>query len=419
MKKIFFSSLFLIILLGELIGLFIFSYSNPEFSLDTIEVNEVLQSVTMDFNFLDNHQNYTSLDYVVLDSKGAVIFRTKQGLSESEHAAISHRDTILTIEQDQQVLGKILIYNTQSQIFMEEKQRTILIFSISILFQVSLWFICAFTIYSNILKPFKNLKGFAQRVAGGNLDIPLTMDRYNLFGAFTESFDIMRSELKLARSREIEAQKSKKELVAKLSHDIKTPVASIKALAEVGYALASTKKEKERFQQIVGKTDQINTLITNLFTSTLEELQELTVTPAYMESSKLKEVLQNADYLHRSTIPEIPQCLVFVDIVRLQQVLDNIFANSYKYANTAILVAAMKNEEYLEIIVEDYGGGVPEEELTLIKEKFKRGSNVKQIEGAGLGLYISDYFMQKMKGSLVVENGIYGLKITISLALNC
>ncbi len=66
----------------------------------------------------------------------------------------------------------------------------------------------------------------------------------------------------------------------------------------------------------------------------------------------------------------------------------------------------MKNEEYLEIIVEDYGGGVPEEELTLIKEKFKRGSNVKQIEGAGLGLYISDYFMQKMKGSLVVDNGI-------------
>ena len=59
------------------------------------------------------------------------------------------------------------------------------------------------------------------------------MDRENVFGAFTESFDLMRHELRRARERERRASQSKKELVAKLSHDIKTPIASIRAVAEV------------------------------------------------------------------------------------------------------------------------------------------------------------------------------------------
>ena len=97
--------------------------------------------------------------------------------------------------------------------------------------------ICAgyfFYIHHVVIRPFWKLKKFAERVADGNLDIPLEMDRKNLFGAFTESFDIMRSELKKARIAEARANAGKKELVAKLSHDIKTPVASIKAASEVG-----------------------------------------------------------------------------------------------------------------------------------------------------------------------------------------
>ena len=64
--------------------------------------------------------------------------------------------------------------------------------------------------YVTMIRPFRKLKGFAERIAGGNLDIPLEMDKRNLFGAFTESFDIMRSELKKARLAEAQAQQSKK-----------------------------------------------------------------------------------------------------------------------------------------------------------------------------------------------------------------
>lgn len=170
--------------------------------------------------------------------------------------------------------------------------------------------------------------------------------------------------------------------------------------------------------QISGKANQINTLITNLFTATLEELEQLSVMPEDMESQELRVLLESADYLHRGDIPDIPECLLYADRLRLQQVLDNIFANSYKYADTKIKVTVSREEGCLAVDIEDYGGGVSAQELPLLKEKFKRGGNTKDIEGAGLGLYISDYFMKEMKGELAVSNGQDGLKVTVRIALS-
>ena len=68
------------------------------------------------------------------------------------------------------------------------------------------------------------------------------------------------------------------------------------------------------------------------------------------------------------------------------------------------------------VTIEDYGGGAGESELPLLKEKFKRGSNTGNIEGAGLGLYISDYCMKKMGGRLDIANGLNGLKVTVRVA---
>ena len=97
---------------------------------------------------------------------------------------------------------------------------------------------------------------------------------------------------------------------------------------------------------------------------------------------------------------------------------DNIFANSYKYAKTEIAVTAEKADDRIFISIEDCGGGVPQEELPVLKEKFRRGSNSLNTEGAGLGLYISDYFMKEMKGGLDIENGEHGLRVTVTLLLS-
>lgn len=401
------------VFIAEIITLIVFAVKAPDFSQDTVAVNEVVQSVTRDFDSLENHKNPTSLDYVVLDDDGSVLYKTKSGLSESVNAAIAHRDTVMDIEG-----GKVIIYNDGAQTLRAQKRTAITVLSVAIAVQCGVCAGYAVYIYLTVIRPFRKLKGFAERVAGGNLDIPLEMDKGNLFGAFTESFDIMRSELKKARIAEAQANASKKELVAKLSHDIKTPVASIKAVSEVGLAVAGSGKDRANYTQIIGKADQINTLVTNLFTATLEELQQLTVTPTNIESWRVKAMLENADYLHKATIPELPECLVYADGLRLQQVFDNIFANSYKYAKTEITVTAGRVDNRIDVIIEDMGGGVPREELAVLKEKFKRGSNSANTEGAGLGLYISDYFMNEMKGGLNIENGGHGLKVTVSLALS-
>ncbi len=408
----------LIIILGivfciECIALIRFGSDEAVPPLDTVAVNEICHTVAEDFHNMENHSNTTELEYTVFDSDENIIFCTSDNLCKSINEAIADRDTILSVET-----GTLVIDNNADISANGQKNRVIAMIIIAIAVQTILCIGYVFYIYFTVIKPFRKLKGFAQRVAGGNLDIPLKMDRGNIFGAFTESFDIMRSELKKARLAEAKANQSKKELVAKLSHDIKTPVASIKAVSEGGLATAETEKQVASYTTIIGKADQINSLVSNLFTATLEELQELTVSPADMESTIIGELLTSADYLKKADIPDIPECLVYADKLRLQQVFDNIFSNSYKYADTEISVTAYKSEDKLCVEISDFGGGVSNDELVAIKKKFIRGKNARGVDGAGLGLFISDFFMTQMNGGLEVENSDKGLTVTVILKLS-
>ena len=99
--------------------------------------------------------------------------------------------------------------------------------------------------------PYAMLDGFARRVAGGDLSVPLDMDRGNVFGAFSESFDLMRTELAAAREREQAAQESKKDLVAQLSHDIRSPLASIAAFVKRAHRELPEDDARREYLEIV------------------------------------------------------------------------------------------------------------------------------------------------------------------------
>lgn len=413
-----FSSILLFISILEIAALFFFAAQKTDSGQDAVLVNEALHRVQADWHDLENHQNKTSLDYVALDSKGDVLFRTKPGLSESIHAAVVHRDTILDVLSDGSAVGKLIVYNYSTQVIQTQKQNIVFFLSAAFFLQcmACLWY--AVYLDRAIVRPFHALEGFAERIACGNLDIPLEMDRKNLFDAFTESFDIMRSELKKAKMAEAKANADKNELVARLSHDIKTPVASIKAASEVGAALAGDEKTKNNYLQIIRKADQINTLITDLFAAALEELEQLPVVCTDLESEELKKILENSNYLCRADIPAIPECMLYADPLRLQQVFDNLFVNSYKYADTTIDVSLRLDRRSLSVSIEDYGGGAAAADLPHLKEKFRRGSHTEAVEGAGLGLYISDYLMKGMHGELILENGKNGLRAVVKIPLS-
>ena len=378
---------------------------------DPVKVNECIYSITE--NYGDTSKYNTQLDYVIIGNDGELIYKTKDGLSESVNKAIKTRGLILDLTVDGEQVGKVIFDYSMDEQLTDVKSKIVMLFAIIGMLQIVILVIWYIYIRKNIISPFKNLNSFAARVAEGNLDMPLEMDKGHVFGAFTESFDLMRSELKKARIAEKKASDDKKEMVAKLSHDIKTPVASIKSTSEIGMAITKEERTKEMFGVINSKTDQIKSLVDNLFTSSVQDITEIDVNPGMQPSDIISGLIKNSDYLKRAGSFVIPECNVFIDKLRLQQVFDNIFMNSYKYADTAISVNPELTGDYLVIRIADEGPGVKEEELPLLKEKFRRGSNASNKDGAGLGLYLTNYFMEKMDGQLGLKNLEPGFEVSV------
>ncbi|WP_041140367.1 sensor histidine kinase [Beduini massiliensis] len=391
-------------------------------SLDNVMVNDLSQQIGQQWETLMQTQLCTvssniDLDFTLLDNNGKKIYTTSPSVSQSIEAAIQNRDSIIDIELNDQRVGKILIYNDSNSRIASH-----LVFLMQILggtLIIEGIILGGYTYYLNkrMIQPFRSLQRFATRVAGGDLDFPLEMDRHNNFGVFTESFDLMRTELKKARLNEQKANQSKKELVAKMSHDIKTPIASIKAILEL--MLIKVKDPKERGQLLIidQKANQIDELVSDLFHATLEELQELTIFVKEHSSQELATLLQSADYQNKAVIDPVPDCLLLFDALRLQQVFDNLFGNAYKYANTSMEVHFEIVEEEFLIFIKDFGEGVTAEEQSLIFNKYYRAKNAEEKSGAGLGLYICRYIMMQMNGTIECEKTEDGFMMQLALKL--
>jgi len=396
-----------------------------EIPVHTIEINRLLVSLEENWDSVSSYKDKpiesdSSFDYSVIDTNGNVIIYTRDDIAKSISSATSDYDVIRNIEVDGKVSGYLIVHNPKAELEKQTNMKIALFVMSLILLTVVISVLYYVYLKRRVLDPFKKLKGFAVRVAGGNLDTPLEMDKGNVFGPFTESFDIMREELKASREREEKAVKSRKELVAQLSHDIKTPVSSIKAMTDV-MSLTASEEDKVTINAINAKADQIDSLISNLFHATLEELEQLEVKPEDINSTDIVQMIKDADYLNKIEKLDIKDAVVFADRLRLNQVLNNIIFNSYKYADTMINVTSRfenAGSKYLFIEIADKGPGVPEEELEMITQKFKRGSNAGNKDGSGLGLYISDYLMNKMEGSLTVRNTGDGFAVEIGIKIS-
>ena len=398
---------------------------SEEIPVHTIEINRLLVSLEEDWDSVSSYKDKpiesdSSFDYSVIDANGNVILYTRDDIAKSISSATSDYDIIRNIEVDGKVSGYLIVHNPKAELEKQTNMKIALFVMSLVLLTVIVSVLYYIYLKRRVLDPFKKLKGFAVRVAGGNLDTPLEMDKGNVFGSFTESFDIMREELKASREREEKAVKSRKELVAQLSHDIKTPVSSIKAMTDV-MSLTASEEDKVTINAINAKADQIDSLISNLFHATLEELEQLEVKPEDINSTDIVQMIKDADYQNKIEKLDIKDAVVFADRLRLNQVLNNIIFNSYKYADTMINVTSRfenAGSKYLFIEIADKGPGVPEEELEMITQKFKRGSNAGNKDGSGLGLYISDYLMNKMEGSLTVRNTGDGFAVEIGIKIS-
>lgn len=404
-------------------------------SVDVTRLNNVVKSIEKEFD----KQQYNIPKTGVIDKMSyTVVFVEDDNYNSVIFNAMKSRSTIADLtyaadnEAEHKIVGKVIFaFDDNEETIMKSNLKIVI--TVTFLVMLIVVYVIFGTIYVRIIKPFAIMKQFAGKVAEGDLEFNLTMDKKNYFGAYTESFDLMREELLKARQGEYEANISKKELVAELSHDIKTPVATIKAICELlevklksfennEMGNSETKNESssstnhgmnrdsiEKIEVIYNKADIIDRLISNMFHATLEELEMLKVEVSEQPSTIITQMFLDINHFNKINLKNnVAECLIKCDPLRISQVIDNVISNSYKYAGTDIDICFNVNkvEKNLGIRIKDYGSGVNDNELPLICEKFYRGSNgkVKNIAGSGLGLYLAKQFMDGMGGNFTCYN---------------
>ncbi len=274
--------------------------------------------------------------------------------------------------------------------------------------------------YRVIIRPFYKLSDFAENIAEGNLDISLEYERTNYFGRFTWAFDRMRREIKRARISEKEAYENNKTVIASLSHDIKTPVASIRAYTEGLEAGMDTTPEKRAkyLSVIMRKCDEVTRLTNDMLLHSLSDMDKLKIVPEKTEAVQfIKDTISDisAGNEEINFICNENDIYVNADRMRTAQLLENLINNAVKYAKTKVDVTLSDGAEFAEICVRDYGNGIPDEDMPFIREKFFRGHNSGTEQGSGLGLYIAEYIAVQSGGELKLRNIPGGFEAAFTL----
>ncbi|MCL2841080.1 MAG: ATP-binding protein [Defluviitaleaceae bacterium] len=416
MKKYFvmYVILSLIVLAGFLIAVTTYNNQIPP-AVNTVEVNEIIQQVSANWGNIEGLSTARfEYRFFVMNNYGDILYTTNENLPETMHTAIALGFLPMNIFVDSQLVGMGFI-ETSYRADGSQMGGNIMIFTFLLVCVLNAVFLAV--IYVIMIRPFKTIQQFAHKISLGILDDSLPINKNNLFGLFTQSFDIMRESLKDARQKQHNAERAHKELIASLSHDIKTPVTSIKIISELLQVKSTDPATTEKLQTIETKANEITRLMNDMLHSTLESLGELSVNPASENSGILQVLFKNADHLSKIRQSPIPSCLIAIDPVRMEQVIGNIIINAYKYADTEIDVNFEIVNKGLQIDINDYGKGVDPEELELIITKFYRGQNTKAKEGEGLGLYVAKQLMEKMGGGMEAFNRKDGFTIRLWVRL--
>lgn len=272
--------------------------------------------------------------------------------------------------------------------------------------------------YYKLIRPFSVMEKFAGEIAKGNLNIELPYSRTDYFGDFTWAFDHMRQEIVKARSCEKEAIENNKTVIATLSHDIKTPIASIRAYAEGLEANMDVSSERRQryISVILKKCDEVKKLTDDIFFHSLADLEKLKINKApialkeifFSTLNDIKDEKQNI-----KLVTDIPECVIEVDPKRFVQVCENIISNARKYAESPVEIGIENAEQEVIINFRDYGNGILDNDMPFIFEKFYRGKNAVLKDGAGLGLYIVQYIMLQQDGKAEIKNLSNGLNVSL------
>lgn len=271
-------------------------------------------------------------------------------------------------------------------------------------------------IKKNVLEPTASLNESAKRILNGDFSYEIKYDYGSEIGTFCHNFEAMRDELKFSKEKEAKIKVNQKELLACISHDIKTPLTAINGY--VSGIKDGIVKDKEGIQNyctiILKRVRMLSKLLEDILEHSKAELNKMNIilTEVYCREF-FKNILEDLSIEVESKglkfiwPDQIPDLVINIDKKRISEVIYNLVSNSIKYSkeNGSISVYFQTDKNYLKVFVKDTGIGIVSGDIPNIFRKFYRGekSRNQNIPGSGLGLSISKYIVEAHGGFIKCE----------------
>jgi len=276
-------------------------------------------------------------------------------------------------------------------------------------------------VFQKIEQPLNMLSNGVRQIRDGNLDYRIAYGPNDEFAQICSDFNEMAVRLKESVDLTQQHEQSRKELLAGISHDLRSPLTSITAYVEgLMDGVAKTPEAKRRYlETIKNKAEDIDRMVESLFMFSKMELGEY---PDHPEPLRLDDEIRQ---LTVSVGPEyednglrictgmLVPAVVSADPEQFRRVLVNVLENSLKYKNreTGQLDISLREERGgFRLSLCDDGPGVPEESLSRLFDAFYRSDPARQNpnRGSGLGLSIAANAVRRMKGTIAAEPGENG-----------
>ena len=258
----------------------------------------------------------------------------------------------------------------------------------------------------SIMIPVAEITEKAKRIAGGSYGVQIQTRYQDEIGQLAETINEMSS--KIAQNEKMQA-----EFISQLSHELRTPLTVINGWSETLMADENMDADTRQGMKIISsEAERLTEMVMDLldFTRMQDGRMTLSVEPTdirgefedtvYMYGSRLKQDGIQLHYIDNDEdIPEI-----VCDPKRLRQVFLNILDNAAKHGGEGKRIEAAMSWENEEVVVRirDFGPGIPEDEIPLVKKKFYKGSS--KARGTGIGLAVCDEIVEMHGGTLTLEN---------------
>ena len=261
-------------------------------------------------------------------------------------------------------------------------------------------------------KDYVQLFEMTEQLAEGNLEVEIDED-LGIFNAFKEEVMHIQGGFKKAVEAEVRSQRMKTDLIANVSHDLKTPLTSIITYTDL---LKDEDLDKEKRAQYLETLDQkaqrLKILIEDLFemskassgniTMNLQEVEVISLMKQTL--LELEDKIDAANLMIRRNFPE-HKVLLMLDSERTFRVFDNLILNMTKYAmpHTRAYIDIVDLEQSVQIIFRNMSANEINVDVDELTERFVRGDQARHTEGSGLGLAIAKSFVELQGGTLDIH----------------